>query len=104
MQFHQPHHTLCLEGLGPVGAARGGAAEEEEVRYVDVEAGNDVAEELGILPHCVGAEAVEEEEVGLVFVVAFGDPTVHDGGAVGEGGGFRAETGVEEVVVEVFVS
>ncbi|KAK9930516.1 hypothetical protein M0R45_027553 [Rubus argutus] len=63
--LHDPHHALGLEGLGPVGVGRGVLAEEEEVQDVDVEVWGDGVDDVSELPHCVDAEAVEEEEVGF---------------------------------------
>ena len=55
---------------------------------------------LAVLPHRVGSEAVEEEEVWFGAVWRFRDPAVHggrcDGVAVGEVGDDGAETGVRE--------
>lgn len=39
-----------------------------------------MAEMLAVLPHCIGAKSVEEEEIGFGRIVSLGDPTVHDGG------------------------
>lgn len=73
--------------LSPFGSGRVGVAEEQEVRDVDVELGNEWRDEVVVLPHCVGAEAMDEEEIGLVGFRVFGDPEVDDGGAVVEGDG-----------------
>lgn len=57
----------------------------------------EVGEDVGPLPEGVGAEAVDEEEVGLGRGSGLGDPAVDDGAAavaeVGEGG---AEAGLGE--------
>lgn len=47
-----------------------------------------MASDVAPLPQCVGAEAVDEEEVWFGFFEGFGDPTMHDGAIleVGDGG------------------
>lgn len=62
-------------------------AEEEEVRYEDVEPGNEVPEVLAVLPHGVGSEAVDEEERGFCLFVESGYPAMHDGAVAEIGGG-----------------
>lgn len=95
-------HALGLEGLAAVGAGRVRVAEEEEVRDVDVEAAREWGQEVVPLPHCVGAEAVEEEEVGLGVFVDLGGPAVHDGAlAQIRGGGFEARVGEGEAEAAV---
>lgn len=82
VRLHEAHHALRLESLAPLGAVGGRIAEEEQVRDVDVEARHHVAEQFAVLPHGVGAEAVDEDEVGLGLLVRFGDPAVHGGAVV----------------------
>ncbi|CAI0447831.1 unnamed protein product [Linum tenue] len=76
-----PHQGPGLETLGPVGSGREGVAEEDEVGNVEVEVRDEVADDVPPLPESVGAEAVDEEEVGLCRVGRFGYPAV-DYGAV----------------------
>lgn len=94
--------ALGLEGLGAFGAGRVGVPEEDEVGDVDVEAAREGREDVVPLPHCVGPEAVEEEEVGLGVLGGLGGPPVHDG-AVAEvrGGGFEACVGEGEAEAAV---
>lgn len=95
-------HALGLEGLGAVGAGGVRVPEEEEVRDVDVEAARELGEEVVPLPHCVGAEAVEEDEVGPGVFVGLGGPAVHDGAlAQIRGGGFEAGVGEGEAEAAV---
>ncbi|POO03971.1 hypothetical protein TorRG33x02_002750, partial [Trema orientale] len=83
--LHDPGHALRLEYLGSLGSGRVRFPEEDEVRDVDVEVRDQVADEVPPLPQCVGAEAVDEEEVGLgVIDRVLGDPAVHAGRPVME--------------------
>lgn len=76
-----------------------GLAEEEEIRHVEVVVGEEVAEEVAVLPHCIGTEAVDEEEGGFCGFVGFRNPAVDDGSTTKVGGG-RVEAGVgKEIAV-----
>lgn len=63
--LHQAHDALRLERLGAFWPGRVGVAEEDEVGDVEVEAGGEWGDELVPLPHCVGADAMDEEEGGF---------------------------------------
>lgn len=102
MGLEEGRDALGLEGFRAVGAGRVGVSEEEEVRDVDVEAAREGRKEVVPLPHCVGPEAVDEEEVGLGVLVGLGGPAVHDG-AIAEvrRHGFEARVGEGEAEAAV---
>lgn len=97
VSVHGPHDALGLEGLGAIGSGGVGIAEEDQIGNVDVEFGAERGDEFVPLPHCVGADAVDEEEGGFVGFVGFGVPEM-DERAVAEIGGGGLETGVAEGV------
>lgn len=71
-----------------------GVSEEDQVRNVEVEVGEERGDEGVPLPHGIGPEAVDEEEVWFGWSGGFRDPDVDDG-AIAEvgGGGFEAGIG-----------
>lgn len=87
MGLQEAHDALGLKSLGAVGSGREGVAEEDKVRDVEVEAGGERGDELMPLPHCVGADPVDEEQRRLGLGVGFGDPAVHDCAFAQIGGG-----------------
>ncbi|KAE7998056.1 hypothetical protein FH972_002634 [Carpinus fangiana] len=89
------HQAPGLEGLGPLGPDRVGVSVEDQVRHVDVEVWDQRGDEVGPLPHCVGSDAVDEDEVGFGGAVRLGDPAVHDC-AVAEVRGGGPETRLRE--------
>lgn len=84
---HEGHDAACLENLRTFRAGGVGVAEEDEVGDVEVEAGGERGDEVVPLPHCVGADAMDEEEGGFGWGVVFGSPAVHDGAIAQIGGG-----------------
>lgn len=103
MCLHESHDALGLERLGAFAPGRVGVPEEDEVGDVEVEAGSERGDELVPLPHCVGADAVDEEEGRFGWGGVFGDPAVDDG-ALAEIGGGGLEAGGGEGGAEAGVA
>ena len=71
-----------------------GVPEEDEVGHVDVEAAHQPRNEVVPLPHCVGADAVDQEQGRLGSISGLRDPAVHDRAVAEVGGcGFEARGG-----------
>lgn len=64
------------------GSIRG--SKKQKIRDVNIELGNKWRNKIIILPHCVGTEPMDEKEIGFVWVMGFGDPTVYLGGTIME--------------------
>ena len=84
-----------LKDLGPIRPGWVGTAEEDKVGDVDVEFWGERSDEGVPLPHCVGAHAVDEEEIGPIGLVDLRDPAV-DHRAVTQIGGDRFQAGGAE--------
>lgn len=94
MGIQNRHDGASLKCLGAIGKGCVGFPKEDQIGDIDVEMGDEWADEFVPLPHCVCSHAMDQNQIGLSLFGGFGDPAVHDG-AVAEigGGGFKTHSG-----------